>query len=116
MRLCCTGSQTFLMTSTQQVWYSLYGWITSFAKAKLHLTGIQSRTCIPNITRYKSVALVYLYSKEIRVKMFLKWYQSCFFLTVYVIGEIILIIILLTLGIRVKLTCINKKRHFLTCG
>ena len=40
MRLCCTGSQNFLMTSTQQVWYSLYGWITSFAKAKLHLTGI----------------------------------------------------------------------------
>ena len=36
MRLCCTESQNFLMT----VWYSLYGWITSFAKAEQHLTGI----------------------------------------------------------------------------
>ena len=40
MRLCCTGSQNFPMTSTQQVWYSLCGWINSFAKTKLHLTGI----------------------------------------------------------------------------
>ena len=40
MRLCCTESQNFLMTYTQQVWYSLYGWITSFAKAEQHLTGI----------------------------------------------------------------------------
>ena len=27
------AAQNFLMTCTQQVWYSLYGWITSFAEA-----------------------------------------------------------------------------------
>lgn len=42
MRLHCTESQNFLMTCAQQVWYSLYGWITSFAKAYQHLTGIHA--------------------------------------------------------------------------
>ena len=46
MRLCCNGSQNFLLTCTQQVWYSLCGWITSFAKAEQNLTGIELASLI----------------------------------------------------------------------